>query len=164
LRQFYNIELENNILTLNYPYAILDRLLMWLKKPEYFIICEKLFKIIDEYANICNDISFLHFYFIHKMEIYYRNRDVVEGAFDKALEYCYKLIEIADELSKYNSSGNISDNPSHHGYKQLAIILFKQGKYQEMIDICEKAKKQFWKGDWDNRIEKAKKKLENTPC
>jgi hypothetical protein len=49
--------------------------------------------------------------------------------------------------------------PEHTGYKQLCIICEKQGFFDEVINIAEQAKAEGWRGDWDKRIEKAKKKL-----
>jgi hypothetical protein len=49
--------------------------------------------------------------------------------------------------------------PEHTGYKQLCIICEKQGFWDEVINIAEQAKEEGWRGDWDKRIEKAKKKL-----
>jgi len=48
----------------------------------------------------------------------------------------------------------------HTGYYQLCIIIEKEGNWQEVIRLAEQAKSEGWKGDWDKRIEKAKKKLE----
>jgi hypothetical protein len=36
----------------------------------------------------------------------------------------------------------------------------KEGNFQEVIRLAEQAKSEGWAGDWDKRIEKAKKKLE----
>ena len=47
----------------------------------------------------------------------------------------------------------------HTGYKQLCIIREKQDNWQEVIKLAEQAKSEGWKGDWDKRIEKARKKL-----
>lgn len=49
--------------------------------------------------------------------------------------------------------------PEHTGYKQLCIIYDKQGNYSEIIRLAEEAKKQGWNGDWDKRIENARKKI-----
>jgi hypothetical protein len=48
----------------------------------------------------------------------------------------------------------------HTGYKQLCIIRENQENYKEVIRLAEQAKAEGWEGDWDKRIEKAKKKLE----
>ena len=50
--------------------------------------------------------------------------------------------------------------PEHTGYKQLCIICEKQGFWDEIINIAEQAREEGWRGDWDKRIEKAKKKLD----
>lgn len=49
--------------------------------------------------------------------------------------------------------------PSHHGYKQLAIILEKRGAYQDARSLCEQADAQGWKGDWAARIARLEKKI-----
>jgi len=51
--------------------------------------------------------------------------------------------------------------PSHRGFKQLAIINHKQEKYKGVIKLCKQAKEQGWRGDWDKRIQRAKKKINN---
>ena len=47
----------------------------------------------------------------------------------------------------------------HIGYNRLCIIREKQGNWQEVIRLAEQAKSEGWVGDWDKRIEKARKKL-----
>lgn len=49
--------------------------------------------------------------------------------------------------------------PSHHGYKQLAIILEKRGDYVAAGALSEQAKEQGWKGDWDARIARLNKRI-----
>ena len=49
--------------------------------------------------------------------------------------------------------------PSHHGYKQLSIILEKRGDFRGASDLCCQAKAEGWKGDWDSRIARLEKKL-----
>jgi tetratricopeptide (TPR) repeat protein len=49
--------------------------------------------------------------------------------------------------------------PSHYGFKQLAIILQKRGDFNQALSLCEQAKAQGWKGDWDKRIARLKKQL-----
>ena len=52
----------------------------------------------------------------------------------------------------------------HTGYKQLCIIRESQGNFAEVIRLAGQAKSEGWAGDWDNRIEKAKKKLGMSGC
>ena len=49
--------------------------------------------------------------------------------------------------------------PGHVGYEQLAIIKKKEGKYQEVIELCSKALKEGWMGDWEQRINWCKDRL-----
>ncbi|MCT8985227.1 hypothetical protein [Shewanella phaeophyticola] len=49
--------------------------------------------------------------------------------------------------------------PSHTGYKQLAIILEKEGDIKSAIKLSEKALKQGWTDDYDKRLVRLNKKL-----
>jgi hypothetical protein len=49
---------------------------------------------------------------------------------------------------------------THTGYYRLCVIRERQGNWQEIIRLAEQAKSEGWAGDWDKRIEKARKKLE----
>lgn len=49
--------------------------------------------------------------------------------------------------------------PSHTGYKQLAIILEKEGDIKGAIKLSEKALKQGWTDDYDKRLVRLNKKL-----
>jgi len=152
--------LENQLLKHKAPALHFSRLLDHLDAIDDFNICEKIFSIVETNNELQKDYNFLFFYYINKINIYYKNRDAVNGAFDKAMESCINMIKATKPLSCSNSKKNISENPSHPGYKQLAIIYHKQGKYDEVIKLCEQAKSEWWKGDWDKRIEAAKIKLE----
>jgi hypothetical protein len=68
-----------------------------------------------------------------------------------------------DPPGLYKEGGVVKEIPStlayHTGYKQLCIIREKEGNYAEVIRLATQAKQEGWYGDWDKRIEKAKKKL-----
>lgn len=49
--------------------------------------------------------------------------------------------------------------PSHTGYKQLAIILEKEGDIKSAIKLSKQALKQGWSDDYEKRIERLNKKL-----
>lgn len=98
-----------------------------------------------------------HFELSENIPLYYKNREV-EGL-EKTIEACRQQIELACQakaafLEKYPWQ----PLPSHRGYEQLAIILGKQGKHGEAIQVCEQAKGEGWSGDWDTRIERYKGK------
>jgi hypothetical protein len=49
--------------------------------------------------------------------------------------------------------------PSHTGYKQLAIILEKEGDIKGAIKLSKQALEQGWTDDYKKRIERLNKKL-----
>jgi tetratricopeptide (TPR) repeat protein len=109
-----------------------------------------------------------HFLYDQEINLYYKDRDKPQYL-EKAIEACKKQIALApraatafkasfkaDELSPFDDPSSLV---SHKGYEQLAIILEKQNSYKEAIEVCAQAEKQGWCGDWENRIERCKKKL-----
>lgn len=101
-----------------------------------------------------------HFLQSQSITTYYKKREN-PAYLDKAIKACNKQIELAEEAIKAFNVVYPHDDfmPGHTGFKQLAIILEKQKKYDEAIKLCLKAKKQGWGGDWDKRIERCSKKL-----
>lgn len=101
----------------------------------------------------------IHFFHQSNIQIYYKGRDKPE-CLEKAIMACRQQIEFAPIAAKaFKREFKGDPLPSHKGYQQLAIILEKQNNYKEVIDLCLKAKKQGWAGDWKNRIERCNKKL-----
>lgn len=119
-------------------------------------ICARIMKKAEELP-LPDEIMAQHFFFMHMINFYYKNRDQ-EGYMEKAVEYCKKQIAIAPEAAVLfrNDSPYL---PSHTGYEQLAIIEKKNKNWQAVVDLCTQAKSQGWGGDWDKRIEEAQKKL-----
>jgi hypothetical protein len=97
---------------------------------------------------------------------------------DEIMDEFHKKVEGIDVNAKYNGiklpegfDPNIHKGPDcievikhdklpeHTGFKRLCIIREKQGNYNEVIRLAIQAKEEGWMGNWDNRIEKAKKKL-----
>ncbi|WP_125899175.1 hypothetical protein [Boudabousia liubingyangii] len=54
--------------------------------------------------------------------------------------------------------------PSHKGFKRLAIILEKEKRYEDALELLEEAATSKWDGDWDKRIERIKKKARSQKC
>lgn len=105
-----------------------------------------------------------HFTYINLQDFYYKFRSVDEKYIDKCIEYCTLDIEtlsemtgayvseeikrakelasftgtknLQDEIEKIKERGFIGNIPA---FKRLAIIYEKQGKYNEAIEICDKA-------------------------
>ena len=111
----------------------------------------------EDLVDDVTDVETRHFIFMHKAKIYYRWRDVDDFALEKAIEGCRQQIAVSKQAARaLEIDGDI---PSHHGFKQLAIIEEKRGNYGEAIALCEQAKSDGWWGDWDNRNGRLRKKL-----
>lgn len=111
---------------------------------------------------ITNEIPIfdIHFFYQHIIQINYRNRLVDPKSYDKAIWGCKQQIEIGPQVSDaFKVDFHDGFFPAHVGYEQLAIIREKEMKYHEVIDICNKAKCEGWRGDWDRRIEKCEGKM-----
>ena len=115
----------------------------------------------QELATSCPNPLDIHFFFGAIITIEYRRREEDVMALDKAIKACKDQIAISSKAkSKFKKSSIMPDFlPSHQGYKQLSIILEKQKKYKDVISLCEKASKQGWGGDWENRIARCTQKL-----
>jgi hypothetical protein len=140
--------------------GLISALSGWFKKPEYRKIGYKIIKKAEELTSDKIPVLDLHFFYQSKIEIYYRNRDIDEFALSSAIEACKQQIGISEKAKKafIKEMGIL---PSHVGYKQLCIIMEKQKNFEDMIRLSKIAKEQGWNGDWDSRIEKSKKKMEN---
>jgi len=141
------------------PIKFLQGLLTWLHKPEHYNIAKKVIeKAEDDIEN--GDILDKHFLLDQEVQIFYRNREIVEGAFDKAVDACKRQIDIATEAAKaFKKEMPGQELPRHRGFDQLRIIRKKQKDYESVIEICREAKRQGWNGNWDKEIERAEKKI-----
>jgi hypothetical protein len=142
--------------------GLLSVMSSWFTKPEHRKIRFKIITKAEKLVSGNTRILDLHFMYQLKIQAYYRNRDNDEIALSSAIEACKQQISIS-EIAKiaFKKEMGLPSLPSHVGYKQLCIILEKQKKYDEVIRLAKIANKQGWDGDWDKRIEKCKKKMEN---
>lgn len=137
---------------------ILSGLATWFRKPKDYDIAVK---ILDKSRELGKaDILGLHFTCQWLIEVHYRMRDLDPSALQHAIDACRQQIAIAPQAAvKFKCEYRDKPLPSHVGYKQLVIILEKQGKIREAIELCEQAKSQGWNEDWDKRIARYQKKL-----
>lgn len=141
--------------------GLLHALAGWFNKPGDREIAKKIIAKATELAQVGTDVLDLHFSLQQKMEIYYRERETDSNALNEAIKACEDQIAIAPQAAKqFLKEYPDQQLPGHAGYTQLAIILKKQEKHQEVIELCQQAKEQGWAGDWDKRIADAQKKLE----
>jgi len=120
-------------------------------------------KILKKAEELVSDeipIMDIHFFYQSLIEVHYSNRFADSKSFDKSIKACELQIEIASQIAKAFKEEFVDGfMPGHYGYKQLSIIKEKEKKYQAVIDLCTKAQKEDWRGDWEHRIERCKKKL-----
>lgn len=122
-------------------------------------------RILKKAEELLNDeipIMDIHFLYGQLVIVHYSNRLIDPKSFNKSIKACEQQIEIASQVAKAFKEELVDGfMPSHRGYKQLAIIKEKEKKYQAVIDLCTKAQKEGWRGDWEHRIERCRKKLLN---
>jgi tetratricopeptide (TPR) repeat protein len=98
-----------------------------------------------------------HFQLSENIPLLYKKRE--EEGLEKTIEACKQQIDLALQAkAEFLKEYPWQPLPSHRGYEQFAIILDKQGRFDEAINICEQAKAEGWAGDWDKRIERYKVK------
>jgi len=139
--------------------SLLSNLAGWFKNIKDREVGYKLLKKAERLINSKTKVLDIHFFYQNKLEFYYRFRDIDQESLNISIESCKKQIELAPKVVLAFKKEYGDDNlPIHKGYEQLVIILEKQGKYNEVISLCEQAKKQNWNGDWDKRTERCLKK------
>lgn len=106
---------------------------------------------------------------IEPIEHWYKLRDSDPKARSKAIAACERQIAMSrDAIAAWHEWGCLNGEilrhlgdkgprqpwgvPSHTGFRQLAIIREKDGDYAEAIRLCQQARTDGWKGDWDKRI------------
>lgn len=104
-----------------------------------------------------------HFALAAMCRVFYRWRDTDEFALDAAIAACKRSLSMHHEVAiVFRQPVHVlpwgSGLPSHHCFKQLAIIEEKRGHFAEAIDLCEEAKQEGWLGDWDKRMARLRKK------
>jgi hypothetical protein len=138
--------------------GLLSTLSGWFRKREYKSIA---FRIIEKAEELAPQAGVLerHFLYQAKIQTYYPFRDEDDFSLPRAIEACEQQIKMSLEAAKACREKYRGALPAHIGYRQLAIIREKQGDFESAINISRKACEEGWSGDWENRIERCKKKL-----
>lgn len=141
--------------------SLLSNLAGWFKNVKDREIGYKLLSKAEKLITDSTEILDIHFFYHNKIEFYYRFRDIDQESLNIAIEACKKQIEISPKaILAFRKEYRDQKFPMHTGYEQLAIILEKQERYDEAIGLCEKAKRQNWNGEWNERMARcAKKKM-----
>jgi hypothetical protein len=138
--------------------GLLGALAGWFGKPEDRPIAHK---ILDKAAELSKDAPVLdvHFLYQQMIEAYYKDRDKPEYM-GRAVEACRRQIALAPDAAKaFKAEYSNSPLPAHKGYEQLAIIMEKEGHFQDAISLSHQAESEGWAGDWGRRVERCEKKL-----
>lgn len=142
---------------------LLHSLAGWFNNPRDREIAKKIIDKANELAVNEPDILDRHFTLQQTMEIYYRERETSPEALQRAIQACKDQIALAPQAAQqFLKEYPEQSLPAHAGYSQLRIILEKQGKFDEAIELCEQALKQGWAGNWDKQIETLNKKKQKT--
>lgn len=154
----------NIILRSDTAVSFLTNLAGWFTKKDDRHLAYKILEKAGEILSGSAKPLDIHFFCQSNIETYYKERKKPEYL-EKAILACRQQIEfapIAANAFKRDSAFKKDPLPSHKGYQQLSIILEKQNKYQEVIDLCCKAEEQGWADDWEKRIERCEKKIKNS--
>lgn len=140
--------------------GLLSALAGWFNNEKDRTIAYRMLKKAEDLITDKTDILDLHFLYNSEIEIYYRHRNRDQNALNEAIKACKQQIEIAPQAaSAFNKEYKDSPLPTHRGYEQLAIIEEKEKKFNSVIDLAKKAMAQGWNGDWEKRIERGTKKV-----
>ena len=104
----------------------------------------------------------LHYAYMGLMEAWHKLRDIDSAALQTATDYCQRMIAIAPaamEVLKRDGTWPEGTGLQHPGFNQLAVILDKQSRWPEAIEICRVAQRQGWAGDWTSQIDRYETKL-----
>lgn len=141
--------------------GLLQALAGWFNNPRDREIAKKIIAKAEEFSPTGGNVLDRHFTLSEKMVIYYRERETSPGAMEIAIKTCREQIALAPQAAKaFLKEYPHQPLPAHAGYRQLRIILEKQGKFDEAIELCEQAKQQGWADNWDKMIETLKAKNE----
>ena len=158
--EVHSVDIDDFILSSSQPYSFLVRSLKRLTELEHLELCKKLFPVIEEYRQICKDVYFNHIFWERKIDVYWKLKGDTE-CYKNAMIYSHSLIGIAGNVSEFlKNAFGYETLREHIGYKRMLMILEKENDFERIIKLCEKAKSEGWKGTWDDRIAKAKAKLQ----
>jgi len=141
--------------------AFLTLLAGWFNSNSERYLANRMLEKAQQLANSGKgrDIMDLHLLYMAEIQTNYKDRDKRPDALQAAINACYAQIEISEKVRCELLRAWGPPMPTHVGFKQLCIIREKQGEYAEVIELCERAKKEGWGGDWDKRILRCRKKL-----
>jgi hypothetical protein len=117
----------------------------YLELTKYY--CSKQIEIASDFMKYCVEENIKR----NNEEIDFK-KSCLNGDFDFTEDHIKECVNPLD-ISYYDYI------PDHYGFRQLSIILEKEGKYKEAISVCKNALMIGFRGDWEKRIIKNSNKL-----
>ncbi|MGP6174297.1 hypothetical protein [Corynebacterium sp. A21] len=138
---------------------VLRSLDSWFTGPDHRDLGRKIAEKTLELAAYSPDPLDKHFALSSLITLYYRDRGR-EDFYSKALATCREQIAMQEQakgafLEEFPGTGL----PGHVGYRQLAVVLEKEKKFQEALDLVREAQENGWTSDWDKRTARLEQKL-----
>lgn len=122
---------------------------------------EEVDRLLEQIKRKTSRILDIHFELQQYIKENYSKRSDAKS-YHNSIVGCLAQIKIQDLAAKqFIIEFHDSTLPMHVGYRQLAIILEKEGKIIEAINIAKKAQSNGWNGDWDSRILRLTKKVQS---
>ena len=135
----------------------LATLATWVAKPSHGDLPFRIAEKASSFDTPPDDPWQAHFMFANLCKVFYRFRESHTDALAKAVWACEQDISLSSKLDPSCYGDGIV--VSHHCFKQLAVIEEKRRNFDRAIEICCQADAQGWRGDWDKRIARLRKKL-----
>lgn len=129
----------------------------WFNKPGERHLARRILEKAEQVADGPLD---RHFTYQQQIEVYYPDREDPE-AMAAAVRACERQVALSsDAAAAFQAEYPDSSLPAHRGFKQLAIIYDKQGRYDEAITLCRRVQAEGWSGDWEKRLDRLQAKGE----
>jgi len=143
--------------------SFVSTLATWVNKPKTRELAKK---VVLESLNFDGSVLDRHFREQHIIQIFYPDRDKDPNALPIVIGACTRQIALSKEAARVFSKQKMNlpkgvKLPTHVGFEQLAIILEKQGKFSEALELNRRALREGWNGTWPKRIERLEKKLKS---
>lgn len=145
------------------PINYLSNILSWADSEKNYELADKIIERGEESVKDGQGSYVdIHFFYQHAAECYYKQRDIRDDGIKKTVSYCMRDIELYPCYSKLfiKEYGSV---PRIVTFQRLAILLEKQGAYDEAIKVCRMALQyglhDSTKGGYEARIKKLEKKL-----
>ena len=114
---------------------------------------EVVIRILNKAAELSDDPMELFEIYSQLIKLYSDRENEDEKSREKIIKLCKKQIAISENVFKIlrgkDHEAQKFSYPAHIGYQKLALIKFREGNEEKAVHLLKKAKKENWKGNWD---------------